>query len=106
VPSGRAARAEREGGAGAAYRLLVFRAPRSARTHRASSARARAASASAGVGPGVDAGVVRAGDGRRRRGRRQVAPRRGGARRIDARVVRGRCLPYGEGITYWPSSRS
>jgi hypothetical protein len=24
----------------------------------------------------------------------------------DATVVRGRCLPYGEGITYWPSSRS
>jgi class 3 adenylate cyclase/tetratricopeptide (TPR) repeat protein len=22
--------------------------------------------------------------------------------RIDARAVRGRCLPYGEGITYWP----
>jgi class 3 adenylate cyclase/tetratricopeptide (TPR) repeat protein len=22
--------------------------------------------------------------------------------RIDARIVRGRCLPYGEGITYWP----
>ncbi|MDX6515907.1 MAG: hypothetical protein QOH73_1573 [Gaiellaceae bacterium] len=21
---------------------------------------------------------------------------------LDARVVRGRCLPYGEGITYWP----
>ena len=21
---------------------------------------------------------------------------------IDARVVRGRCLPYGAGITYWP----
>ena len=21
---------------------------------------------------------------------------------IDARVVRGRCLPYGEGVTYWP----
>ena len=21
---------------------------------------------------------------------------------IEARVVRGRCLPYGEGITYWP----
>ena len=21
---------------------------------------------------------------------------------IDARVVRGRCLPYGDGITYWP----
>jgi predicted ATPase len=21
---------------------------------------------------------------------------------IDARVARGRCLPYGEGITYWP----
>jgi class 3 adenylate cyclase len=23
-------------------------------------------------------------------------------RAIDARVARGRCLPYGEGITYWP----
>jgi class 3 adenylate cyclase len=23
-------------------------------------------------------------------------------RSVDARVVRGRCLPYGEGITYWP----
>jgi class 3 adenylate cyclase/tetratricopeptide (TPR) repeat protein len=22
--------------------------------------------------------------------------------RIDARLVRGRCLPYGQGITYWP----
>ena len=21
---------------------------------------------------------------------------------VDARVVRGRCLPYGDGITYWP----
>ena len=21
---------------------------------------------------------------------------------VDTRVVRGRCLPYGEGITYWP----
>ena len=21
---------------------------------------------------------------------------------VEARVVRGRCLPYGEGITYWP----
>ena len=21
---------------------------------------------------------------------------------IEARIVRGRCLPYGEGITYWP----
>src|ERR671937_2813858 len=21
---------------------------------------------------------------------------------IDARILRGRCLPYGEGITYWP----
>ena len=21
---------------------------------------------------------------------------------VDARIVRGRCLPYGEGITYWP----
>ena len=22
--------------------------------------------------------------------------------RVDARIVRGRCLPYGDGITYWP----
>ena len=21
---------------------------------------------------------------------------------VDARVVHGRCVPYGEGITYWP----
>ena len=21
---------------------------------------------------------------------------------VEARIVRGRCLPYGEGITYWP----
>jgi class 3 adenylate cyclase/tetratricopeptide (TPR) repeat protein len=25
-----------------------------------------------------------------------------GAERVGATVVRGRCLPYGEGITYWP----
>jgi class 3 adenylate cyclase len=25
-----------------------------------------------------------------------------GLAKIEARVVRGRCLPYGEGITYWP----
>jgi predicted ATPase len=25
--------------------------------------------------------------------------------RVDTRVVRGRCLPYGEGITYWPVVR-
>ena len=37
--------------------------------------------ASAGVGPGADAVVLRAGDCRRRRGRGQVAPGRGGARR-------------------------
>src|SRR5206468_7525051 len=23
-------------------------------------------------------------------------------RDVDARVLRGRCLPYGEGITFWP----
>ena len=38
------------------------------------------AGASAGVGPGADAVVLRAGDRGRRRGRRQVAPGRGGAR--------------------------
>ena len=36
-------------------------------------------------------------------GRRQVAPRRPSCSpRRRRTVVRGRCLPYGEGITYWP----
>ena len=44
------------------------------------------------------------GDPRRRRRRRQDAPHPGVPRlgRARARVVRGRCLPYGEGITFWP----
>ena len=44
-----------------------------------------------------------AGHGRRRAGRRQVAARCRAGRRIGARarVVRGACLSYGEGITYW-----
>ena len=35
---------------------------------------------------------------------REVAPRRGLPRRVGgaADVLRGRCLSYGEGITYWP----
>ena len=48
-------------------------------------------------------GALRARDGGRRRRRRQVAARRGAARfgrRLDR--SRGRCLSYGEGITYWP----
>ena len=36
----------------------------------------------------------------RRRG--QVAPRHEFLDALDATVVRGRCLSYGEGITYWP----
>ena len=44
-------------------------------------------------------------DGRRRGGRRQVAADRR-VRRVgsadDATVLRGRCLPYGDGITFWP----
>ena len=46
---------------------------------------------------------VRARHDRRGPGRRQVAARRGGSRG-DRRTgrLRGRCLPYGEGITYWP----
>ena len=40
----------------------------------------------------------------RRCGHRQVAAGAGGhrARRCPARVVRGRCLAYGDGITFWP----
>ena len=35
-------------------------------------------------------------------GRGQVAAGGGVPRGVEARVVRGRCLSYGEGITYWP----
>ena len=59
------------------------------------------------------AGRARARDGRpllpdrhdrRRAGRRQVAARgrAGRDRGEDALVLEGRCLPYGNGITYWP----
>ena len=55
------------------------------------------------VGARARASALRAVHGRRRRRRRQVAARRGGCSGVDARrVVRGRCLPYGDGITYWP----
>ena len=37
---------------------------------------------------------------RRASASRASSPKR--SAEIDARVVRGRCLPYGEGITYWP----
>ena len=46
--------------------------------------------------------MLRAGDRRWRSGRRQVPAGGGGAGRGRGAVVRGRCLPYGEGITYWP----
>ena len=49
---------------------------------------------------------VRACHDRRAPGHRQEPPlARGGdgrSRRGGARVVRGRCLPYGDGLTYWP----
>ena len=55
------------------------------------------------LGAGAGGAALRAGDGRRRC---RASASRGSSRRrsrtIDARVVRGRCLPYGEGITYWP----
>ena len=50
----------------------------------------------------ADHKVLRAGDRGRRRRNRQVTARVGGCRVLDATVVRGRCLPYGDGITYWP----
>ncbi len=56
------------GAAGALARIAVRRS------------RARAAGAPSGVGPGADAVVLRAGHGGRRRGCRQVASGRGGAR--------------------------
>ena len=45
----------------------------------------------------------RHGSGRRRRGEVAARGRAGGQRwGTTATVLRGRCLPYGEGITYWP----
>jgi class 3 adenylate cyclase len=40
--------------------------------------------------------VAEAGVGKSRLVAEALAP-------VDARLVRGRCLPYGEGITYWPA---
>ena len=47
-------------------------------------------------------GVPQLGDDRRPSGHRKVAPCARARWRTDARVLVGRCLPYGEGITYWP----
>ena len=41
-------------------------------------------------------------DDRRSTRHREVAARARAPRRSDAHVLVGRCLPYGEGITYWP----
>ena len=64
--------------------------------------RARGRAVARGVAASAGGAALRARDDRRRGRRRQVAPRRGGARRDRRAIVRGRCLPYGEGITYWP----
>ena len=54
-----------------------------------------------GTRPGASA--LRARHRRRRGRRRQVPARRASSwQTVRSRVVRGRCLPYGEGITYWP----
>ena len=55
--------------------------------------------------PRVPRGVVPPVHRARPGGRGEVAPRRGSARgasAIAARVLSGSCLPYGEGITFWP----
>ena len=56
-----------------------------------------------GVGSARWPAALRAGHGRRRR---PAWASRGSSRRRSPRsrrdVVQGRCLPYGEGITYWP----
>ena len=50
--------------------------------------------------------LLPAGHDRRRRGRRQIATgprvRRAGPRRDSRRSCAGRCLPYGDGVTFWP----
>ena len=62
------------------------------------------ASASPSVRAGA-AGAARAAVHRLRRGRDRQDPTRAGAARSvagEASVLTGRCLSYGEGITYWP----
>ena len=97
-----------------AYRLLAVHAdadaaagrPRRPLVGRAERARAASGAPSSDV-VGGSRGAARRGA---RRGRdRQVAARRGVHPRQpsgQARVLRGRCLPYGRGITFWPLSRS
>ena len=75
--------------------------PLPARRSRPDSSRHSSSAFAAAVG----GPVVPPRDRARRGGRGQVAPGRGvhrRARRAQATVLRGRCLPYGESITYWP----
>ena len=53
-----------------------------------------------GAGAGWAGLPARDGGRRRRRGKSRLVAE--ALDSLDARVVRGRCLPYGEGITYWP----
>ena len=106
---GRAARAQGQDRARAAYRLVgVARRARRPAPRRHADRRPRRASwrrSTRRFATPTAARGVRAGDGRRRRRRRQVAAGPGVHRRGPTprpTCVRGRCLPYGEGITFWP----
>ena len=106
-------RRQGQGRAGRAFRLLsvVRPAPRVARaasTRRSSAASASSAASSRRFRAGGRRPVVPAVHGARLAGRRQEPARRASSwrgRRPRRRVLRGRCLSYGEGITFWPIAR-
>ena len=80
-------------------------AARAASTRRSSGASASAPCSRRVFDDAVSERALPPADGARRRGRGQVAAGagvHGGARRPTSTVLHGRCLPYGEGITYWP----
>ena len=89
----------------AAHRLVSVQATRrSARTSgsSAATARARADPRRLGARPGRRSAAELLHGARRRPASASRACRRSRSARSTGRVVRGRCLPYGEGITYWP----
>ena len=89
-----------------AYRLVVGpgRGPVAPPRRRDGRARARAGAPASGDGAGGGRRLVPALHRARCRRRGEVAPRRTSSSpaSTDATVVRGTCLSYGEGITYWP----
>ena len=107
--AGRAARVEGQGGAGTrvppAGGSAAWRGAGAALRDAARRPRARARPAPPGVRARQARAALSSGDGVRPGGHRQDAGSPRSSRALlesEARVLTGRCLSYGEGITYWP----